>query len=297
MSGLVKYDAACRALAEARSVDEVKDIRDQAMAMRLYAKQAKNRQLEADAFEIRLRAEARVGDMMEAQNMRPGNPQWVSEKPIVLAEAGIDKNLAHRARKLNALPKDEFERVISEGREAIERGGVEAFNRVMVNTGDYEWYTPAEYVWVAQQVLGGIDIDPASHDFAQRTVKAAQYFTAETDGLNREWHGRVWLNPPYVQPLVGEFINKLVAEYAAGRVTAAVLLVNNCTDATWFHTAAKACDAICFTRGRIKFEKPDGIAGSPTQGQAFFYFGVDIPRFREVFAEVGLIVLPAEAAE
>jgi hypothetical protein len=64
-----------------------------------------------------------VGEMMDAQQLKPGNPQWVSEKPIIaLSDAGIDKNLANLARKLQALPKEEFERVIAEGREAIERG-------------------------------------------------------------------------------------------------------------------------------------------------------------------------------
>jgi hypothetical protein len=50
---LLKCDAACRSLAEAKSVDEVKDVRDKAMAMQLYAQHAKNKSLEADAAEIR----------------------------------------------------------------------------------------------------------------------------------------------------------------------------------------------------------------------------------------------------
>jgi len=191
---------------------------------------------------------------------------------------------------LRTLSNDE--EVLKALQEELELRTPQKFNRVEVNTGDFEWYTPDKYVTLARTVLGGFDLDPASNDFAQQTVKAAQYFTIETDGLKHEWRGRVWLNPPYVQPLVSDFINKLITEHSSGHVTSAILLVNNCTDATWFHSAAEACAAVCFTRGRIKFEKPDGIAGAPTQGQAFFYFGADVERFSNVFDKIGLVTIP-----
>ena len=77
------------------------DIRDNSEALRAYAKQAKNKQLEVDASEIRFRAERRIGELMEMQRETVGfaqgrrsdlgpNPTQVG----TLAEAGIDKHLA-----------------------------------------------------------------------------------------------------------------------------------------------------------------------------------------------------------
>jgi len=115
---LARYDRACRALAEARSVDEVKDVRDVAMAMKLYAKQAKNRQMEADAYELRVRAERKLGEMIAAQKEtvglnvggRPktGTLEEPVSRPGTLAEAGIDKKLSSRAQKISAIPPAAF---------------------------------------------------------------------------------------------------------------------------------------------------------------------------------------------
>lgn len=132
---LVRYDAACKALAEAKAVDEVKKIRDVAEAMRAYAKQAKNKWLEIDAAEIRFRAERRIGELMSSQRETIGLNEGQrlagrdSAGPIqtrrddrpTLDDAGIDKHLADRARKLAAVPEEQFAGMVGEWRGRVQK--------------------------------------------------------------------------------------------------------------------------------------------------------------------------------
>jgi N6-adenosine-specific RNA methylase IME4 len=127
---LLFYDEACRAIAEAVAVDEVLEIRNRSLAMHAYAKQAKNHEMEADAFAIRKRAERRLGGMIEEQKQGVGLnrggggdhrvPRGPGAKPT-LAEAGIDKHLADRARKAAAVPEEQFLKIVDDGRERIAR--------------------------------------------------------------------------------------------------------------------------------------------------------------------------------
>lgn len=162
--------------------------------------------------------------------------------------------------------------------------------RVSPNSGEYEWYTPIEYIEAARAVLEVIDLDPASHEKAQEWIQASGYYTKEDDGLQQEWHGRVWLNPPYAQPDISNFVKKLVNEISAGRVSEAIMLTNNCTDTEWFHEAERHAALICFTRGRIQFVDQSGNeASSPVQGQSFFYYGDKTTSFVRYFGRFGFV--------
>lgn len=184
-----------------------------------------------------------------------------------------------------------------EGRliEAIRRkAGLDAeHNRVVANSGENEWFTPVRFIDAARKVMGDIDLDPASHELAQHIVQAKHFYTAEDDGLAHEWSGRVWLNPPYAQPLCGQFAAKLVHEVMAGNVEQAVMLTNNCTDTGWFHDAQSEAGGLCFTLGRIRFINLDGRpSDAPLQGQTFFYYGDAASKFAAVFAAFGFVVTP-----
>jgi hypothetical protein len=141
MNALVNYDAACRALAQAASVDEVLNIRDQAEAMRAYGRQAKNRELETYAQEIRLRAERKLGTLIIQQKETVGlAPAGRPAKSVVaddqlnkvptLAEMGISKDLSSRAQKLAAVPEAEFEANIVEHKERIAAENARVVNKL-----------------------------------------------------------------------------------------------------------------------------------------------------------------------
>jgi ParB family chromosome partitioning protein len=160
------------------------------------------------------------------------------------------------------------------------------------NSGDNEWHTPPEYIAAARKVLGAIDLDPASSPIANETVQATLYYVEEDSGQKRGWKGRVWLNPPYARPLVDQVMDKLCEHYAAGDVPAAIALVNNATETSWFGKCAHVAAAICFPARRVKFLDPEGKPGAPLQGQAVIYLGDDAEAFRAAFEQFGPVWKP-----
>jgi ParB family chromosome partitioning protein len=251
--------------------------------------------MESDAIFIRLRAERRLGEMLrEGKDDRAtaggdrdidANFDGSGTGPIettlpTLESMGIAKRLANQARTLDRMSEAEFEEHAAQyvARATVRGGG---------GTGEYERYTPGKYIELARTVMGTIDLDPASCDVAQNIVRATRFFTAQDDGLTKEWYGNIWLNPPYHRDLGPRFVRKLLTELAFGRVTQAVMLTNNSTDTDWFREAVSVCQAVCFTKGRINFLESDGVTELfPTQGQTLFYYGTEVERFCDEFSKV-----------
>lgn len=162
------------------------------------------------------------------------------------------------------------------------------------NKGVIEWYTPKEIIEAATKAMGGIDLDPASNAKANKIVKATTFYSQKDNGLEQEWAGKVFLNPPFKADLITAFVGKLCSHHEAGEVPQAVLLTNNNTDTKWWHQAAGASKAICFTVGRIAFYNAAGAVAAPTNGHTLFYFGNRLKAFQSAFKAIGLIMQGCE---
>lgn len=127
---LVLLSKAEKAIAEAKTLDEVKDIVDRAAAVKAYAKKAQlGQKIVVEAAAIKLRAERRLGEMMQSINLAnsaPGN-QYTGplathtlgvSPPIFLRDLGITKSDSARSQKIAKLPRETFERYIAENVDA-----------------------------------------------------------------------------------------------------------------------------------------------------------------------------------
>jgi hypothetical protein len=140
MTKLIRYDAARRALAEAKRVDEVKAIRDKAVAGQAYARQAKDTTLIEHATDIRLRAERRAGELLVKMEKNKGavpGKTGRKGKPVLdskpkLKDLGVTKTQSSRWRMLAAIPQEQFEGVVAEARGKVDRAVRNAVREVEI---------------------------------------------------------------------------------------------------------------------------------------------------------------------
>lgn len=168
-----------------------------------------------------------------------------------------------------------------------------------VTLASVEWYTPERYIRLVRDVLGDIDLDPASCEMAQTIVHAHDYYTKETNGFFRHWYGRVFLNPPYgkVDNISEQerWTAKLIHEYTLGNVKQAICLTNASDCSTkWYQRLCYYPH--CMTNHRLRFWRysPDNSRHTRSMvGSMFTYFGPDPRSFYHVFQHVGACLPPA----
>jgi hypothetical protein len=133
-----------------------------------------------------------------------------------------------------------------------------------------DWITPRSII----ESLGPFDLDPAA-SAPQPWPCARVGWTS--GGLEREWFGRVWLNPPFQRYEVAHWIQRL-AQHGNGTA-----LLHARTEADWFEPVWEKAHGILFLADRIYFHYPDGRraeanSGAPACLIAFGHY--DLERLR-----------------
>ena len=113
MNKLTIYDKGKAAIEQARTIGELKDIRNQAEALRRYA-QASGKGLEAQnrCCEIKLRAERKAGKLLKDQIPHQGGrpvEKPLHDERVILADAGISEIQSYRWQREAAISEADFE--------------------------------------------------------------------------------------------------------------------------------------------------------------------------------------------
>lgn len=126
-----------------------------------------------------------------------------------------------------------------------------------------QWLTPPELV----QSLGEFDLDPCT-PIQRPWDTAKQHFNINDDGLQQQWFGRVWMNPPFSN--IAPWMMKIAAHKNG------IALVPNSSDTAAFHDHIfPNADSMLYIKGRIKFYSVEGVQAKHGYPGALVLIGYD----------------------
>ena len=190
------------------------------------------------------------------------------------------EDVPQRQTKIHIVGIKESARDIRHSRSC--KKGSQMNNAQLINqdSGNFEYYTPIEIVEAARNVMGSIDLDPASSAMANKRIKATRFYSC--GGLDKPWFGNVWMNHPFSRENNPQWIKKLINEYNINPDLAACCITYVSTSEKWFRPLLDFPQ--CFLFPRTNYYTPDGEKKTGvTKGSVVSYLGVNREKFVDVF--------------
>lgn len=262
MNALVTISALESAIAEVASVPEAKRIHDQLEALLRLARRMRCCVEDQNRIaRVRIKAAQKAGRILAATVHRGGNSHGGSSAPL---PEGISWNQSARWQRLAHVADNVVERYVTEATTRDEEATLAGLMRaarglaVHFSSASEEWTTPPDVIAAVVEVLGEIDLDPASDP--ARSVPARRHFTLEDNGLAQPWPGRVFLNPPYGH-MLPDWVEAFASRHETAELSESLLLVPSRTDTGWFDRLRNY--PRCLIAGRLKFGGHDSGAPFP----------------------------------
>jgi len=300
-NALVQLNAIETALAKAKTIAEIKNIRNQAEAARQCFRLAEyGLEMQNDAAEVKLRAERRAGEMLREMRERgeltasSGGGAPCHRVMVTLKDIGLTGKQSERWGLEAKVPPESFEQYIAEtkaeGKEVTSAGLLRLAKRlnvmaVMGSSKTPEWYTPQHIIDLTLELFDGtIDTDPCSNSKTEPAVPAIFLYTKQDDGLTQMWHGAVYMNPPYGSE-IPRWTEALVNKYERGEIREAIALLPGRIDTRWFQPLYAYL--ICHIRGRLNYPQSKSVTPFPS---VIVYLGNNRQGFLNIFGVLGPIL-------
>ena len=145
-------------------------------------------------------------------------------------------------------------------------------NDGMFTSNKNYWETPQKFFEKLNKEFE-FELDVAS---TGDNAKCERYFTESENGLEQDWRGGVFCNPPYGRE-ISQWVKKAYSESLLNTNGVIVLLIPARTDTRYWHDYIfNKASEIRFLKGRLKFEL-NGVSkqSAPFPSTAVVYKGSD----------------------